>query len=141
MREGDTFQNFNSTKSFKRFLESMIAIPSTWFIFCNVNVVVKNMWEVPRRNFDKYLMCTNLILGHTHANITQAPLTRVSLFHKPVSLGIFLKMDTMGNSRLGVKLSMGQRTFIHFGERSFIGNIDLKRSHTRALMKERRLWN
>ena len=53
-------------------------------------------------------MCKNLILGHTHANITKAPLTRVSLFHKPVSLGIFLKMDIMGNSRLGLKLSMGR---------------------------------
>ena len=85
----------------------MTAILSTWFIFCNVNVVTKNMWEVLRRNFDKYLMCTNRILGLTRANITKAPLTRVSLFHKRASLGIFLKMDTIGNLRLGLKLSIG----------------------------------
>ena len=117
----------------------MTAILSTWFIFCNVNVVTKNMWEVLRQNFDKDLMCTNRILGLTRANITKAPLTRVSLFHKPASLGIFFKMDTMGNLRLGLKLSMGQRTFIHFGEKSFTGNIGLKRSLPRVLMKERRM--
>ena len=106
MREGDTFQNLILQGRSKRFLESMTVILSTWFIFCNVNVVTKNMWEVLRQNFDKDLMCTNRILGLTRANITKAPLTRVSLFHKPASLGIFLKLDTMGNLRLGLKLSI-----------------------------------
>ena len=106
-----------------------------------VNVVAKSMWEVLRQNFDKDLMCTNRILGLTRANIMKAPLTRVSLFHKPASLGIFLKMDTMGNLRLGLELSMGQRTFIHFGENSCIGNVGLKRSLPRVLMKEPRMWN
>ena len=141
MREGDTFQNFNSTRSFKTFsgkydCNSQHVVYLLQCECCNKKYVGSTKTKF-RQRFNVYKSYfRSYSHKHNEGSLGKGkPIPQASFF------GHFLKMDTMGNLRLGLKLSMGQRTFVHFGEKSFIGNIGLKRPLPRVLMKERRMWN
>ena len=63
------------------------------------------------------------------------PIPQASFF------GHFFENGHNGKLTVGIRIIDGQRTFIHFGEKSCIGNVGLKRSLPRVLMKQPRMWN
>ena len=81
MREGDTFHNFDSTRSFKN-LSGRYDKSDMFFTCCSVSHATRNMLEVQRPNFGKGLMFTNLTLEHTHENTTKTLSTKGNRFHK-----------------------------------------------------------
>ena len=73
LMEGDTFRNFDSTRSLKISRGGTTATLIMLFTSCSVSLATRNMLEVQRQNFGKGLMFTNLILEHTHANTMKTP--------------------------------------------------------------------
>ena len=51
MREGDTFHNFDSTRSFKNFSGRYDCNSDHVFTCCSVSLATRNMLEVQRPNF------------------------------------------------------------------------------------------
>ena len=96
MREGDTFHNFDSTRSLIISRGDTIATLIMLFICCSVSHATRNMWGVLRLNFGKGLMFTSPILGHAHANTTKILLIKGSLSHRLLFSVISLKTDAMG---------------------------------------------
>ena len=97
MGEGDTFPNFDSTRSFKNFSGRYDCNSDhvVYLLQCESHAT-RNMWGVLRLNFGKGLMFTSPILGHTHANTTKILLIKGSLSHRLLFSVISLKTDTMG---------------------------------------------
>ena len=96
MREGDTFHNFDSTRSFKNFSGRYDCNSDHVVYLLQCESCNKKYVGSTKTKFGKGLMLTSPILGHTHANTTKILLIKGSLSHRLVFSVISLKTDTMG---------------------------------------------
>ena len=103
MKEGDTFQNSDSTRSFKNFSGKFNCNSDHVVYLLQCESCSKKYVGSTKTNSGKGSMFTNPILEHMRANTTKILLIRAKPFHKQVSSVIFLKMDTTEIFGLGLK--------------------------------------
>ena len=132
IREGDTFENANDSRTFKIFSGPLHCNTESVVYMLQCSCCNKKYVGSTKKNLGKNLMFINRISGHTHANIPRAVLGQGNQSHKAVFLVIFSTNNTGAIFLLPSKSLIRQRMPFHFVGSSYFGNTNLGLSRLQA---------
>ena len=107
MREGDTFHNFDSTRSFKISRGGTTATRIMLFTCYSVSLAKRNMLEVQKPNFGKWFNVYKSYFRTYARKYNENSLDKGKLVPQASIFNLFLKTDTGAVSEWGLKSYMG----------------------------------